>query len=1250
MTNPVFGVSAVPMAVALKDTRKVFSDVGVAEFTGRSWLLECLDAFLHEQNCGFLWVEPEAGLGKTAWAAWLVRERGYVSHFARHTQGGSVRVGLRNLAAQLIHQFGLSARFAPGDMLPDWVSDPEGFDALLSEAAERVRVTQSEPLVIVVDGADEADVPAGGLPWGLPSLLPEGVFVVGTYRTGNRPAYSDSPSRVVRIDRDDARNQADLRLFLDRAVRAEPVAERLAAAGVSPDDAAVLLAERSGGVWVYLRYVLAGLRTGQQPVDELRSLPADLSGFYARQFMRWQGVPGWAGVGKRVLATLVAAPEALPYSTLCRLAGTSDQEAVRRWCDLVLRPFLTADDALAERRYELYHATARGFFGGVLERVHDDGLKVLAAGLAESVARAHLRISEHYVREFGGFDGGGGQEPLALLAGDPSLASMDGGYPLRHLTHHMILARWSAGLRQLLRAESPAGDRQARNIWFAAHEYAGPLDTYLDDVDRARREAGRRADEALRRRLPAVELAEELRYGLMTASVASHTDSVGPELLGQLVERGVWTAEHGLAHARRLSDPGDRFRALLVLQPHLAEGQRIRTGEEALEAIRLCGYVARSSLDGHHYVSPALVVPYLPEDRRAEAVNEAVAAALECFDGGLRWRLLAIAAVHAPPDMQSKIALQALEEIRSVEDAWDSDENVSTVVSMVSILPAQALNEALSEIRQAWIGGSFTPQLTKDWTVLLPLLSPEEQDAVLSAAIARAAPLERARALARDFAVFLPVLSAERREPLLSATLTQLCSVSSPGERAGALSMLLPHATPELRSQMIKDIFSASSRLDQHTLARLAPYVTAEQLKERLKGALFTPSSSRVLQLAALVQELPTSRKSTWASEVLEVAMLVDTPTAMAAGKIALLPTALEACRAGQARQALDALRLVDARGGGQDTLRRRLLPHLSQPDLREAALEWFSGPDELQYADQSLLAQVVAYLPADLLASAMWHWVQDDAWITDLSALGPHLAEELQEEVVTAILDREETDGAPTLVIALVPYLPSKLLEHVLAAARKFKDAKLRAAALSALVPRLPADRRRGVAQEAYEAALACAWLPWLPEVLPRMLAGLPEGLQHRVEEALISVRAVDEEWDRAEAYTVLLSVLSEQERSAAFPEVLDHLAHVEPGFRARQLVKLVPYMRWEWVDSVLAIAPDDSELATALLTRAQDDHGCSPQEFVALVRHVLSKTSQSGALEVITENLSRLALVAGDEVQDELAQAADDVLTWWP
>ncbi|MFJ4536493.1 hypothetical protein ACIP39_11010 [Streptomyces tibetensis] len=728
MTNPVFGSSAVPLTVALKNTQKVFSDVGVAEFTGRGWLVAYVDAFLRERNCGFLWVEAEAGLGKTALAAWLVRARGYVSHFARHTQGGSGRVGLRNVAAQLINRYGLSPRFAPGGMLPDWVSEPEGFDALLTEAAEQARAA-AEPLVLVMDGADEAEAPDGGMPWGLPSLLPEGVFVVGTYRTGSRPSYSESPSRVVRIDRADTRNQADVRQYLDRAVRAEPVAGRLAAAGTSADEVIRLLVERSGGVWVYLRYVLAALRTGQQPVDELGSLPADLSGYYARQVTRWQETPGWARTGREILATLVAAREPLPYNSLGRLSGVGDREAVRHWCDLVIRPFLTADDGPGGRRYELYHATARSFFGGALEELQDDRLKILAAELTEGVARAHRRMAERYVSEFGGLgdrsagpgeenggigeeNGGAGEgnggEPLALLAADPALASVDGGYALRHLGHHMVQAGWSTALSRLLAAESPPGGRLAQNVWFTAHEYAGSLDTFLDDVELARRDAVRRTDEALERRIPATALAEELRYGLMAASVASHTDSVGPELLGQLVERGVWTAARGLAHARRLSHPGDRFRALHALQPHLTDGPRLSACQEALEAVRACDFVSISSLNGHHYFTPALVIPHLPEDRRAAVADEAVAAALECVVGDLRGQLLATTARHAPPALGRKIALRALEEMRSEEDDWCSADSVSAVVSILPLLPGRVQDDALAEVKVALLGGDFT--------------------------------------------------------------------------------------------------------------------------------------------------------------------------------------------------------------------------------------------------------------------------------------------------------------------------------------------------------------------------------------------------------------------------------------------------------------------------------------------------------------------------------------------------------------
>ena len=120
----MFGLSLVPLSAAVKDPRPVFTAVDVDAFTGREWLAGEVDRFMAENPCGYVFVEAEAGLGKTAFAAWLVKTRGYLSHFSRYSGGGSVQVALANLSAQLITRFGLDDQ-APGGMLPEWAQTPE---------------------------------------------------------------------------------------------------------------------------------------------------------------------------------------------------------------------------------------------------------------------------------------------------------------------------------------------------------------------------------------------------------------------------------------------------------------------------------------------------------------------------------------------------------------------------------------------------------------------------------------------------------------------------------------------------------------------------------------------------------------------------------------------------------------------------------------------------------------------------------------------------------------------------------------------------------------------------------------------------------------------------------------------------------------------------------------------------------------------------------------------------------------------
>src|ERR1700676_3892031 len=61
----------------------VFEDVDVAGFTGRGWLIQKLDHFIETLPRGYLSIEAEPGPAQPVYAAWIVRQRCYLSHFTR---------------------------------------------------------------------------------------------------------------------------------------------------------------------------------------------------------------------------------------------------------------------------------------------------------------------------------------------------------------------------------------------------------------------------------------------------------------------------------------------------------------------------------------------------------------------------------------------------------------------------------------------------------------------------------------------------------------------------------------------------------------------------------------------------------------------------------------------------------------------------------------------------------------------------------------------------------------------------------------------------------------------------------------------------------------------------------------------------------------------------------------------------------------------------------------------------------------
>ena len=159
------------------DPAPLARDLDLARFTGREWLIRQIDAFITGRPRGYVIIQAEAGMGKSTLAAHLAGTRPWLCHFTRLPGGRSPEAARKSLAAQLIAQWDLLQEWVPEGVLPVSSARQDWFSRLLAAAA-RKRDQQApdeehrEPIVIVVDGLDEAEPEAGagigaaGCRWG----------------------------------------------------------------------------------------------------------------------------------------------------------------------------------------------------------------------------------------------------------------------------------------------------------------------------------------------------------------------------------------------------------------------------------------------------------------------------------------------------------------------------------------------------------------------------------------------------------------------------------------------------------------------------------------------------------------------------------------------------------------------------------------------------------------------------------------------------------------------------------------------------------------------------------------------------------------------------------------------------------------------------------------------------------------------------------------------------------------------------
>jgi hypothetical protein len=1079
------------LRAAWRDPSPIFDDVGVARFSGRRWLLEQLDAFLEDpqHDRGYLVVEAGSGLGKTALAAWLAWDRDLPCHFTLSSGGRRPITALRNLAVQLIVRFGLTDFLEEG-ALPAEAGEPGWFEQVL-HAAARARTLANDRLVIVVDGLDEAEDVPGCLPLGLPVLLPAGAYIFVTCRSGTPLLGPSRDRRYFSIEARSTENTADVAEFLHRQAADEPFANLLAENDISPETFISTLTAQSGGVWVYLRYVLDDLRSGARSVGQIRGLPVGLAEYYGASILAMRNGPQWSLVYKPLLLALGVAREPLAMSALARLAGTNDTQAVADLCLRRWRPFLRALVTDREPTYALGHESLREFIIGAIDLSQPVWLRDLRGELEAAVHDAHSRICDVYLGDFGTL-----AQQLPSLAANFALADRDDGYPVRHLAFHLVRSRRESELHRLLAAEWLVGNGIRRSVWYDVHGRSGSIEGYLNDVDLARHAAAEETDAAIAGSLVAQSIGAEVRYALLRASVQKVTSRIPSALLDRLVATGWWTVAQAIARYEHITVPSERIEAAVALIPRISGARRSELLADAIATLDLLvNTTDRARLAG-------AILP-LAEGYREALIEELLGRAVSTSRSYSIIECLQVVVSYAGPQLRPRL--------------FDLAENLTGELcrSALDIL-APAVDDATAEqaytiVRRACPRPWPATMLVR----LLPCVARPVRAALLAEAV-RSLPWENPGRLAEAISDLSSILPRQRHQRLVDRAL-HAARTRSPLEYAKTVADLVAWLPAALREVYLKGALEA---LREHLsfggrttedplriLVLLLPHLPTASVDYACEIALLLPDALEVCYAAArLLEVLPEPNQVALATCVIDrieaeegelepymydcfvtdclVVLAPSLPFELLgrAVRVALkiasaqyIATGLDAiaCR-------LDRPDRLDLMSKGLAVIGRApdrfyrysavqtLSPHL-EGRLLDVALGLVDDPDD-GLSQIETMVPLLPHLDRPHLDTALHHLVSLAVALTDevdvevpgftrwwgIHGFGSYLADEALNRVLDDTLSRAEEGSAARILGDLATVIPEWLLARSLAVISAEPSLIERAEALHAIAPRL--------------------------------------------------------------------------------------------------------------------------------------------------------------------------------------------------
>lgn len=271
---------------------------------------------------------------------------------------------------------------------------------------------------------------------------------------------------------------------------------------------------------------------------------------------------------------------------------------------------------------------------------------------------------------------------------------------------------------------------------------------------------------------------------------------------------------------RQIQDDHDRTATLTRLAPHLpldlqvaafAIAQEITPAEERAAAL-------------------SAIAPYLSLTARAEALADALVAALAIQSRYERVVALADLAPHLPEDLQWRAMQEALTASRSIPN---ESERGRALVFLAPHLPEGALADALADAYTILDPLERVPALS----ALMPFLPEEPRLRVAQDALNLARLLKPPHHKASILASIAPVLPYG----LVESAMTVALEIDMPYDRMHVLAALLPRQPEELHDEVLAAAYAVPDRYQRvNALLELVPHTPALLRQPILDQALDT--------------------------------------------------------------------------------------------------------------------------------------------------------------------------------------------------------------------------------------------------------------------------------------------------------------------------------------------------------------------------------------------------------------------------